>query len=223
MQARQWREQWAGTVRTPEDLVRFVDAVGCCTLDTLPGYHDFPAQSAVMGEIDAAAPDVWFWKDDLHIEQRIYYTRVFGGQPGYISYALLPVLIATNGAVADELMMTGGMTPEAQQIYRIIEEHGPIPIRHLKRMLTPGAKYSATTVLQKLERRFMITKTGITGRTRGTYGYIWDLVERWMPEMLVAADRLGRAPAMAILHEHLASFSIPGDSPFFRKVLGWDN
>jgi len=30
----------------------------------------------------------WFWKDDLHTAQRLYYTRLFAGRPGFISLAL---------------------------------------------------------------------------------------------------------------------------------------
>jgi hypothetical protein len=221
MQTSEWREQWAGMVRTPDDMVRFVDAVGCCTKNALPNYPDFPSQSAVIGELDATTTDPWFWKDDLHIEKRLYYTRVFGGQPGFISFALLPALIATNGEVADELLFAGAMSPEAQEIYHAIEEHGPIPIRDLKRLLTPDATRAANRVLHDLDRQFIITKTGITGRTRGTYGYIWDLVERWIPDMLVAADRLGRTTAMAMIQEHLAAFGVSPDSPFYLKVLGW--
>ncbi len=221
--ADQWRGQWTGMVHNPEDMVRFVDAVGCCTSKELPGYPDFPNQDAAIGKLDANSPDTWFWKDDLHAEKRIYYTRVFGGQPGFLSYALLPALMATNGAVADELLFNGMLTPEAQQIYRSIEAYGPIAIRNLKRMLTPDAKQGANRVLIELERKFLITKTGISGRTRGTYGYIWDLVERWLPEMLLAADRLGRKQAEAILREHMTAFGVGPDSKFYAKVLGWES
>jgi hypothetical protein len=216
-----WREQWAGRMCTPEDMVRFVDAVGCCMKQVLPAYPDFPSQSAVIGEIDAATTDPWFWKDDLHIEKRLYYTRVFGGQPGFVSFAMLPALIATNGRVADELLFDGMLTPEARQIYDTIEAHGPIPIRDLKRLLTPDAERAANRIIHDLERQFIIAKTGITGRTRGTYGYIWDLAERWVPDELAAADRLGATTAMAIIREHFEAFGIPPDSAFYAKALGW--
>jgi hypothetical protein len=223
MNINNWCEQWAGAVRTPEDLVRFVDAVGCCTTMPLPRYPDFPHRSAVMGALDSMAPDPWFWKDDLHAERRIYYTRVFGGQPGFISYALLPALVATNGAAADELLLTGALSPEAREIYSLIETHGPIPIKELKRQLMPEAKRGVNRVLTQLERQFIITKTDISGRTRATYGYIWDLVERWAPDVLTAADRLGRNAAMALIRAHLAEFGVPVDSTFYQKVLGWGN
>lgn len=217
----QWREEWAGKVRAPEDLVRFVDTMGCCTWKPLRAYPDFPNQSDVMGEVPAGRSDPWFWKDDLHIEKRLHYTRVFGGQPGYISNALLPMFVATNGAVFDELLFNGLVTPEVQQIYKLIEASGPIPIREMKRLLTPDAKHSASRILIDLDRMFLITKTGITGRTRGTYGYIWDLVERWIPDVLVTADRLGPKQGAVILRKHLSAFGLPPDSPFYTKVLGW--
>jgi hypothetical protein len=199
-------------------MVRFIDDVGCCTASELLDYPDFPSQSAALGE---GARDVWFWKDDLHAEKRLYYTRVFGGEPGFISCSMLPAFVATNGVTVDELLFDGLMSVEAQQIYKAIEDYGPIPIRDLKRMLTPDAKRATDRVLHQLDRVFIISKTGITGRTRGTYGYIWDLTERWMPDVLAAADRLGRTAATAVIREHLAAFGVPRDSGFYAKVLGW--
>lgn len=221
MHASKWLEEWTGKVSTPDDMVQFVDAVRCCTAKALPKHPEFPNQDAVMGKIAPGVPDPWFWKDDLHIEKRFYYTRIFGGQPGFVSYTLLPALIATNGSVADELIFNGKLSPEAQQIYRTIETHGPIPTKELKQLLTPDAKRSANRILISLDRQFLITKVDITGRTRGTYSYVWDLVERWVPEMLVTADRLGRKQAEAVLREHLAIFGIPANSPLYTKVLGW--
>ncbi len=222
MQKSMWREKWTRAVQSPDDMVHFVEEVGCCTSNELPGYPEFPYQSAVIGDVTAGVPDPWFWKDDLHTEKRLYYTRVFGGQPGFIANALLPVLLMTNGAVADELIFTGGMSLETQEIYRLIERLGPISIKDMKRQLAPDALHGVSRVLHELDRQFIITKTGITGRVRSTYGYIWDLVERWMPDILVAADQLGRAPAKAIMNDQLAAFGILPDSPFYRKVMRWE-
>ncbi len=217
----QWREQWQGRVCTPEDFVRFVDAVGCCTRIPLASYPDFPNQSEVMGPVPRGTSDPWFWKDDLHAEKRLYYTRTLGGEPTFISNALLPAFVATNGMVYDEMVFEGLLTPEAQQIYALIEASGPIPVKELKRLLTPDAKRATGRVLIELDRVFLITKTGITGRTRGTYGFIWDLVERWMPDVLREADRMGRSQAQTIIKERLAASGTPPDSPLYQRLLGW--
>lgn len=216
-----WRRRWEGEVCTPEDMVRFVDAVGCSTAQPLPRYPDFPSQAEVLGNLPPGTVDVWFWKDDLHIQKRFYYTRVFGGNPGFVSLKLLPALVATNGMVVDEMLYCGILSAEARQVYDLIEAEGPIPTRDLKTRLTPDARSAATRELHHLERHFIITKTDITGRTLGTYGYVWDLVERWMPEVLEAADALGRGNAEALLNEHFSQFGIAANSPFHARVLGW--
>lgn len=216
-----WREKWTGGVCTPEDFVRFVDAVGCCARTPLIAYPDFPNLAEVIGPVPAGTSDPWFWKDDLHAEKRLYYTRVLGGEPTFISNSLLTAFVATNGAVYDELVFEGLLTPEAQQIYKLIEASGPIPIKELKMLLTPDAKRSSGRILIELDRVFLVTKTGITGRIRGTYGFIWDLVERWMPEVLQEADRLGRKQAAATIRESLSAFGISAGSPFYEKILRW--
>ncbi|MHB9023116.1 MAG: AlkZ-related protein [Armatimonadota bacterium] len=220
MQTSTWCDRWQGNVRTEDDLVRFVDDIGCCTIDRLPKYPDFPSQGVAMGR-DSVLGETWFWKDDLHTDRRLYYTRIFAGKPGYISLELLPAFIATNGAVMDELALTGGATVLERELYRLIEEMGPIPIKSLKKQLGEAEKRAAAQCLINLESRFLITKVDITGRERGTYGYVWDLTERFCPEALAASDRLGVKRARAIIRERLASFGIPADSPFYSRALGW--
>lgn len=215
-----WQRAWQNAVQTADDLVRFVNAVGCCTIGALPRFPAFPSQEVAMG-IPGVIGHTWFWKDDLHTEQRLYYTRLFAGVPGFIACDLLPAFIATNGAAADELLLTGGMSVEARAIYRIIEERGPIPIKQLKALLAGETKQAATRALIELECRFIITKTGITGRERGTYGYIWDLAERWLPDAFPAADRLGRKAARALILERLGALGVPTDERFLARVLRW--
>lgn len=216
-----WREEWAGKVCTPEDFLRFLDEVGCCTRSPLVSYPDFPNQAEVLGPVPRGVSDPWFWKDDLHAEKRLYYTRVLGGEPTFISNEMLPAFVATNGAVYDEMVFDGLLTQEAQQIYKLIESSGPIPIRDLKRLLTPDAKRSSDRVLIELDRVFLITKTGITGRTRGTYGFIWDLVERWMPDVLSEADALGRKNGTEAIRERLSRLGASLGVTFYERVLAW--
>lgn len=170
-------------------------------------------------------PDVlgrtWFWKDDLHVVKRLYYTRLFAGKPGFIAMDLLPAFIATNGMVADELIVTGAMPVLMQEIYYIIEERGPIAIRQLKTLLGEDACKASAKILIDLETKFIITKTAITGRERGTYGYVWDLVERWFPAVLQAADQLGSKAAHDLIRVRLQGFGLSNEATFTKKVLHW--
>lgn len=110
-----WQACWRDAVRQEDDLVRFVREVGFCTINQLPRWPAFPSQEFAMG-----IPDVlgvtWFWKDDLHTQRRLYYTRLFAGRPGFVSLELLPTFIATNGEVADELIHFGRLPVTTREI-----------------------------------------------------------------------------------------------------------
>ena len=47
---------------------------------------------------------------------------------------------------------------------------------------TRGMRAPTERALLELQRRFLICKVDVTGRTRGTYAYVWDLAERFWPE-----------------------------------------
>ncbi len=216
-----WHERHQHTVHSEEDVVRFVNAVGCCTVNALERYPDFPSVAVAMGEAEALW-HAWFWKDDLHIAKRLYYTRLFAGRPGFIALDWLPAFIAGSGAAADELFLLGAVPAEAQALYRLVEERGPLASRALKTLLPPDARKAATGHLWELERRFLVTKTGLTGRERGTYGYIWDLADRWLPDAFPAADRLKRAPAREQITAHLEALGVTVNAKLRERVLKWE-
>ncbi len=217
-----WEARWRHAVRQEDDLVRFVQDVGCCTINQLARWPAFPSQEIAMGRPDVLGV-TWFWKDDLHTQKRLYYTRLFAGRPGFIALSLLPTFIATNGEVADELIHYGRLPAATCEILHMIEERGPISTRKLKALLTPEARKAGATALIDLERRFIITKTAITGREMGTYGYVWDLAERWMPEAFSAADRLKRKDARAAVLSLLGAAGVDPQPLFLTRVLRWDN
>ena len=55
----------------------------------------------------------------------------------------------------------------------------------------------------QLQQHFLITKVGLTGRTRGTYGYLWGTCESFFPEAFVAASKLAVSEARCVLATHL--------------------
>ena len=216
-----WREEWQNAVRDEEDLVRFVEAVGFCAINELERFPAFPNLSVAMGQREALW-HAWWWKDDLHIQRRLYYTRLFAGRPGFISLDFLPAFIAANGAAADELFLLGRLPVLAQEVYRIIEARGPISSRPLKKLLAKDDRRAATGILWELERRFIITKTDITGRELATYSYVWDLAERWLPDAFVEADRLRSKAAVARITAHLAALGVPLAPKLLTGVLRWE-
>jgi hypothetical protein len=216
----QWRDRYRNTVHSEAEAARFVAAVGCCTINQHPKFPEFPSLAVAMGE-KTALWTAWWWKDDLHVNRQVYYTRLFDGWPGFLSLALLPAFIAANGEVADEVRLLGTLPLAALDVYEIIARRGPISSRVLKKELPPEARKAATRHLWDLERRFMITKVEITGRTLQTYSYVWDLAERWMPDAFAAADTLGRQRGRALILAHLAALGVEADARLQTRLLHW--
>ena len=216
-----WIERWKGKLRTQDDCVRFVDDLGFCTIDRVERFLDFPNQAEAM-ELDMAIGHTWFWKDDLHIEKRLFYTRLFFNKPGYISMDLLPVLIATNGQVADELVVMGRMPVVQRAVYDLIEKYGPISSFDLREDLSPETKKQSAAALIALERAFIITKVGITGRKLGTYSYIWDMAEKWVPSAFEEADRIGAKQARAVILDRVAQNGLAAEQDLLAAAFGWE-
>jgi hypothetical protein len=103
----------------------------------------------------------------------------------------------------------------------MIDTHGPISTRPLKKLLGLDERKAATSALWELERRFIITKTDITGRELATYSYVWDLAERWLPDAFIEADRLKRKAATALITDRLAQLGVPLDGKLLKSVLRW--
>lgn len=216
-----WREEWRGQVRAEEELIRFVEAVGFCSINALERFPEFPSVALAM-DIPDALWHAWWWKDDLHIHKQLYYTRLFAGRPGFISLAWLPAFIAAGGAAADELILLGRIPALTQRIYGLIDTLGPVPVRRLKQMLGKEERKAATGALWELERRFIVTKTDITGRELATYSYVWDLAERWLPDAFAAADRLRAPRARQAIRDRLAALEVPESPALFERVFRWE-
>jgi hypothetical protein len=94
-----WRERYAEVVETPEQCVAFVDAVGVCAWLSPLGCG-FPNLAETMSiPSNTVINETWFWKDDLHIEKRLFYGKFLGGQAAFASREYLPTLIAAQGDV----------------------------------------------------------------------------------------------------------------------------
>jgi hypothetical protein len=142
---------------------------------------------------DQTILETWFWKDDLHIEKQLFYGLLWGaGRPVFVSLELLPALIAAQGDIDPlDLYERGRLSHTARTLYQHIEQFGPTP----KNKLPYPPNTSQTPPLVQLQQQFLLTKVGLTGRTRGTYGYLWGRCDAFLPEAFEAAGKLGVAKA----------------------------
>jgi hypothetical protein len=242
-----WRSLYRQRVRGPDDAAAFVAAVGFCTWLPLVGL-DFPNLAEMLGEAPAIAEtdgvaqseplghtvdshavmnETWYWKDDLHIERRIYYAKLIRAQPSFLAPDFLPDFIAALPAeerAPDRLYLDGRLSREAVLVYEYLRDHPAQPTRALRRGARLGTRnVAAATVkaLLELQRRFVVCKIDVTGRTRGTYSYVWDLAERFWPEAFDEARATRPDLARDRIRERLREMGITPTPILENRLFGW--
>ncbi len=224
-----WRDLIRGPIGDTDAALSFVDACGFCTTGPVPRL-DFPN---LADALNATAFSVWYsawgWKDDLHFDKRLYYARVVRAQPTFISLEYLPDFIAALAGRGQEierdperLYHSGRLSREAFVLYQYLVEHPEQPSRELR--ARTGLRHesaAAERALQELQRRFLICKVDLTGRTRGTYSYIWDLAERFFPDAFEEARGTAPAVARSRIRERLSEFGIESTPTLEGKLFLW--
>ena len=204
-------------VETPDDCVRFVNERGIVAWSNgtpLPSVADAtPWGERVMFH-------TWFWKDDLHLEKRLCYGQFWGaGVPLFVSLEMLPALIAAQGDNDPRTLYEAGrLSHLALSLYEHVERHGPTP----KNRLPYPAKTSQTPPLAQLQQRFLITKVALTGRTRGTYGYLWGLCDEFWPEAFAEAAKLSPEEGRERVLECLRAGGVTISDVKIARALRWD-
>jgi hypothetical protein len=230
-EAVQWHSLITGPINEPNEAVRFVHGCGFCTWGPLPRLS-FPNLAEAMGETATSVLGrTWFWKDDLHFAQQLYYGKIIGGQPSFIAPDYLPDFIAALAGRGLEperdvnrLYFDGRLSGEAKIIYEILLEHPAQPTRELRRGTRLGdalKKLATERALVELQRRFLICKVDLTGRTRGTYSYVWDLAERFWPQTFVDARHTSPTAARSTIRGQLRAFGIIPNPKIENQLFLW--
>jgi hypothetical protein len=246
-----WRSLIPRPVREPEDAVAFVEAVGFCTWLPVPGldlpnlgealapeaggpaHHGTDESGATPARVDANAvfERTWFWKDDLHLERRLYYALIIRGQPSFIAKDVLPDFIAGLGSAGEsierdpgQLLQAGRVSLPAAVIHEFLLEYGAKPSRELHRGTGIRARTSHAQIVRaiiELQRRFVICKVGLTGRTRGLYSYLYDLAERFWPDAFAVAAETDRDDARDRIRARLRSVGIEPGRSLEERLFLW--
>ena len=226
-----WRAALSRPIRTQDDAAAFVQEAGFCTWAPVPRLA-FPNLAETMGHSAASVLEpTWFWKDDLHLERRVYYGKIVDGRPSFIAPDYLPSFVAALAGrgqelerAPDRLFREGRLSREALTIYDHLADHGAAPSRELRRgarlherSLAPATERA----LVELQRRFLVCKVGLTGRTRGTYSYIWDLADRFWPDAFEEAQGLGVTAARSHIRERVRAFGVEPGAALEARLFLW--
>ena len=190
-------------IAEPEDCLRYVDEVGFCTWRHQP-------KIAWLPSLELETPwrgkemtfKTWFWKDDLHIDRRLYFGMLLAPDtPVFVSLSFLPLLIAAQGDIdARTLHEKGILQANALKVYEYVERAGPTATQALP--WPPGSRMLYLAILQQ---KFLVTKHDLTGRTRRTYGYRWELCDKDFPESFDRAAGIAVSEARRRIVDHLRS------------------
>ncbi len=223
-----WQTIIPHSIREPDDAIKFVTTLGFCTWGPIPGLT-FPNLAEAMGHTASSvlAP-TWYWKDDLHFARQLYYGKIIAGQPSFLAPDYLPYFIAALGPEQERdpfhLYHDGRLSREARTIYEYLNEHPAQPTRALRfgtKLHEKSMKTMTEHALVELQRRFLICKVDLTGRTRGTYSYIWDLAERFWPEVFATAHHIDPQAARQHIRSQLQQFAITPTREQERKLFLW--
>ncbi|MEA2515144.1 MAG: hypothetical protein QOJ59_4633 [Thermomicrobiales bacterium] len=226
-----WRDGLRLPITDVADAAPFVEKLGFCTWAPVSGLG-FPNLAEAMGETAwSVMVQTWFWKDDVHLEKRLYYAKIVRGQPSFIAPEFLPDFVAALGGRGREaerdparLYLDGRLSREAKVVFDCLTDHPALSTGELRRragLAGKGATAAAERALLELQRRLLICKVDLTGRTRGTYSYVWDLAERFWPEEFAEARRTSVTAARANIRERLRAFGIEPTAALEARLFLW--
>ena len=197
-------------VRTKRAALAFVNHLGFCYAFTsgpggLPGLFDVLATRSVDRRWEWA----WQWKDELAAEKKLLYGKVIRRKPTYVSLRFVPhfFTLTGNAGEADDYMQAyrdGRLSLLAREIYEHVREHGPCSTWMLRKQFVSRGERGAALhhpaqgaafhrALSDLQGRFLISKVGES--ERGSYSFIWDTFDRWLPQVVRAAGTITTARA----------------------------
>ncbi len=197
-------------VRTKRAALAFVNSLGFCYAFTsgpggLPGLFDVLATRS----IDRMWAWAWQWKDELATEKKLFYGKVLRRKPTYISLQYLPHFYTLTGNVGEpddylQAYREGHLSLLAREIYEHVHAHGPCSTWVLRTHFVPrgGRGTAFHRAMADLQGRFLISK--VAESERGSYSFIWDTFERWLPQAVRgAASVTALRAAAAILDRYL--------------------
>ncbi len=206
---------------------KFIDSLGFCYAFTagpgdLPGLFDVLATRS----IDRMWTWAWQWKDELATERKVFYGKVLRRKPTYISLAYLPSFYALTGNVGEpddylQAYREGRLSLLAKNLYECVRAQGACSTWVLRKQFVPrGARSGAFhRALSDLQSRFLIAKVGES--EGGGYSFIWDVFDRWLPQVARSAGRISIDHAAATVLERYLRTVGAAPAGAIVDLFGW--
>ena len=196
-----------------EDALAYVQERGFLTLWPIKEI-DLPSLwTAVAGdrpvadEHDDPGHITWRWKDSMLDQRRWYYGKLLRSKATIVSLDVIPYFYALSERVADlddyrPFYHEGRMTYEAYSVAEALLHHGPqhtIQLRRSANLSAQSAKARFDKALVDLQRGLWILPIGVAEAGAWRYAFIYELFDRWLPEVVDRARGITQAEARAFL------------------------
>lgn len=218
------------SVATFDQCIEAVDRLGFVWPFT-PGTELLPAMfPALATDQEGQRWDwMWGWKDAAAATRRVYYGKVVGGKPTFVSREWLPVFYALTGNTGDleddlaHVAESVRLQELAYKVCRYIREHGPTGTRTLIAQLTDGSRpmrSSLDKALDQLDTAMLIAKAGTEGGN--SIANVWDLFANFHPEAVDLGTAIPTREAALRLMRHFFVLTPAVTEKDLDKVFAWN-
>jgi hypothetical protein len=222
-------------VRSLDEAVEFVEVSGLIFFWPIKGITMPSLWAAVAGDRQVAnAHDdpghiTWGWKDRMLDQRRWYYGKLLRGKATLVSRAVIPNFYALSDRVAelDDYQLAyhdGHLTHEARRVADVLLNDGPLHTVELRRRAQLSGQASKSRfekALVDLQRGLWILPIGVATAGAWRYAFIYELFDRWYPQIAAQAHPIRQAEARATLVSHYLRNVGAATSRDVKRVFGW--
>jgi hypothetical protein len=223
-------------LRSPEEAVDFVNECGFAFFWPVKGF-DLPSMwKAVAG--DRPVPNnhddpghiTWGWKDSMLDKKRWYYGKLLRKRATLVSLDIIPYFYALSDRVGDLddyllLYDEGKLTFEEKSIAEALLKHGAlnsIDLRQKAHLSANAAKSRFERALASLQRGLWVLPVGVAEAGAWRYSHVYELFDRWYPEVLSQARKIPRKETYRkLISTYLASVGVATVSGM-SKLFQWE-
>jgi hypothetical protein len=230
-----YRRKASLRLKSAQDAVRFVNDVGVCYFWPISGIEMPSLWAAVAGnrpvadEHDDPGHVTWGWKDQALDKRWWYYAKLLRGKATLVSLEVAPYFYALSenfGGPDDYLdeYRAGRLSIEAKTIYETLRDGGAmdtVRLRREARMSADSSKTRFEKALTDLQKGLKILPVGVAQAGAWRYAFIYELVDRWLPDLPTAARTLTRGVARAEIARRYIENVCATTPAMIGRVFGW--
>jgi len=196
-------------VKSPEQAIQFVNERGFIFFWPVKGFDLPTLWTAVAGdrpvpnEHDDPGHITWGWKDSMLDKRRWYYGKLLRRKATLVSLDIIPYFYALSDRVGDLddymlLYEEGRLTFEEKSIAEALLKFGAlntIELRQKAQLSASSAKSRFERALAALQSGLWILPVGVAEAGAWRYSFIYELFDRWYPQVISKAREITRREA----------------------------